>query len=200
MTPPYWPASALRGRPLSAAQSSPAPAARLGVDASLFRAGALRQHGYVLARIRLTRTAAERGPVLSGERGQGNGFQPLVVRRCLPCASPRSEHGILGKRRVKLRSPAVGRASRGCQPDEQIRPRLSGTLWSAAVRVRGSRAQRRGRCKTELTSTHATARLGTGVNGAYFVLRARLSPTSLRSWHFRYQSFASARAACSCPA
>ena len=33
----------------------------------------------VLARIRLTRTAAERGPVLSGERGQENGFQTLVV-------------------------------------------------------------------------------------------------------------------------
>ena len=27
-------------------------------------------HAFVLARIRLTRTAAERGPVLSGERGQ----------------------------------------------------------------------------------------------------------------------------------
>ena len=31
---------------------------------------ALRHHAGVLARIRLTRTAAERGPVLSGERGQ----------------------------------------------------------------------------------------------------------------------------------
>jgi len=31
---------------------------------------ALMQHGCVLARIRLTRTAAERGPVLSGECGQ----------------------------------------------------------------------------------------------------------------------------------
>ena len=71
----------------------------------------------------------------------------------LPCASPRSEHGILGKRRVKLRSPAVGRTPRGCQPDEQFRPRLSGTLWSAAVRVRGSRAQRRGRSTPQLTST-----------------------------------------------
>jgi hypothetical protein len=28
------------------------------------------QHDFILARIRLTRTAAERGPVLSGERGQ----------------------------------------------------------------------------------------------------------------------------------
>jgi hypothetical protein len=28
------------------------------------------QHAFVLARIRLTRTAAERGPVLSGECGQ----------------------------------------------------------------------------------------------------------------------------------
>ena len=32
--------------------------------------GALWHHAFVLARIRLTRTAAERGPVLSGERGQ----------------------------------------------------------------------------------------------------------------------------------
>jgi DNA topoisomerase IB len=31
---------------------------------------ALRHHADVLARIRLTRTAAERGPVLSGECGQ----------------------------------------------------------------------------------------------------------------------------------
>ncbi len=28
------------------------------------------QHAFVLARIRLTRMAAERGPILSGERGQ----------------------------------------------------------------------------------------------------------------------------------
>ena len=35
-----------------------------------FRAGALLQHAFVLARIRLTRTAAERGPVLSGACGQ----------------------------------------------------------------------------------------------------------------------------------
>ncbi len=32
---------------------------------------ALRHHALVLARIRLTRTAAERGPVLSGACGQG---------------------------------------------------------------------------------------------------------------------------------
>ena len=32
---------------------------------------ALMQHDFVLARIRLTRTAAERDPVLSGECGQG---------------------------------------------------------------------------------------------------------------------------------
>ena len=42
-----------------------------GVAGVRFRAGALLQHAFVLARIRLTRTAAERGPVLSGERGQG---------------------------------------------------------------------------------------------------------------------------------
>ena len=99
----------------------------------------------------------------------------------LPCASPRSEHGILGKRRVKLRSPAVGRATSGCQPDEQFRPRLSGTLWSAAVRVRGSRAQRRGRGTTELTSTaREPVKLGTGVNGTY--LRPRLPSTLMGPW------------------
>ena len=84
----------------------------------------------------------------------GTGSSPLHPG-ALPCASPRSEHGILGKRRVKLRSPAVGRTPRGCQPGEQFRPRLSGTLWSAAVRVRGSRAQRRGRLTTQLTSPRA---------------------------------------------
>jgi hypothetical protein len=41
---------------------------------------ALWHHGCVLARIRLTRTAAERGPVLSGACGQVNGFQTLVVQ------------------------------------------------------------------------------------------------------------------------
>jgi hypothetical protein len=38
------------------------------------------QHDFVLARIRLTRTAAERGPVLSGACGQVSGFQTLVVK------------------------------------------------------------------------------------------------------------------------
>ena len=105
-----------------------------------------------------------------------NGFQSLVST-CLPCASPRSEHGILGKRRVKLRSPAVGRTPRGCQPDEQIRPRLSGTLWSAAVRVRGSRAQRRGRGTAELTSI-------AGITPVYwpaFALRGRPLSAALSS-------------------
>ena len=92
-----------------------------------------------------------------------NRFQP-PASKCLPCSSPRSEHGILGKRRVKLRSPAVGRTPRGCQPDEQFRPRLSGTLWSAAVRVRGSRAQRRGRGAAELTSTARTEEDGGRLN------------------------------------
>ena len=112
-------------------------------------------HACLLARIRLTRTAAERGPVLSGACGQMGVFNNPWLSKCLACASPRSEHGILGKRRVKLRSPAVGRTPRGCQPGEQFRPRLSGTLWSAAVRVRGSRAQRRGRLTTQLTSPRA---------------------------------------------
>ena len=35
-----------------------------------FRVSALLHHAFVLARIRLTRTAAERGPVLSGACGQ----------------------------------------------------------------------------------------------------------------------------------
>ena len=41
---------------------------------------ALRHYGCLLARIRLTRTAAERGPVLSGVCGQVSGFQTLVVK------------------------------------------------------------------------------------------------------------------------
>ena len=40
----------------------------------------LMQHAFVLARIRLTRTAAERGPVLSGERGQMSEFQTVHAR------------------------------------------------------------------------------------------------------------------------
>ena len=35
----------------------------------------------ILARIRLTRMAAERGPILSGACGQMNGFQSLVSTR-----------------------------------------------------------------------------------------------------------------------
>ena len=42
---------------------------------------ALMQHAVVLARIRLTRMAAERGPILSGAYGQVNGFQSLVSTR-----------------------------------------------------------------------------------------------------------------------
>ena len=38
------------------------------------------QHDFLLARIRLTRMAAERGPILSGACGQGNGFQTLVTK------------------------------------------------------------------------------------------------------------------------
>jgi len=135
------------------------------------------QHDFLLARIRLTRTAAERGPVLSGACGQMMTLQNPWHPSALPCASSRSEHGILGKRRVKLRSPAVGRTSRGCQPDEQFRPRLSGTLWSAAVRVRGSRAQRRGRWATQLTSN-------VGITTSYwpaFALRGRPLSAALSS-------------------
>ena len=40
----------------------------------------LMQHDFLLARIRLTRMAAERGPILSGACGQVNGFQSLVVK------------------------------------------------------------------------------------------------------------------------
>jgi len=50
--------------------------------------GALLHYACLLARIRLTRTAAERGPVLSGERGQGNGFQTLVVNAPSVCEPP----------------------------------------------------------------------------------------------------------------
>ena len=38
------------------------------------------QHDFILARIRLTRTAAERGPVLSGACGQVNGSQTVDAR------------------------------------------------------------------------------------------------------------------------
>ena len=41
-----------------------------GVAGARFRAGALLHHAFLLARIRLTRTAAERGPVLFGACGQ----------------------------------------------------------------------------------------------------------------------------------
>ena len=40
----------------------------------------LMQHDFLLARIRLTRTAAERGPVLSGACGQVSGFQTVHAR------------------------------------------------------------------------------------------------------------------------
>ena len=48
----------------------------------------LTQHDFLLARIRLTRTAAERGPVLSGACGQANGFQSVVVNVPSLCEPP----------------------------------------------------------------------------------------------------------------
>ena len=41
---------------------------------------ALMQHAFVLVRIRLTRMAAERGPILSGACGQVSVFQTLVAK------------------------------------------------------------------------------------------------------------------------
>ena len=41
---------------------------------------ALMQHDFLLARIRLTRMAAERGPILSGACGQVIGFQTVHAR------------------------------------------------------------------------------------------------------------------------
>ena len=49
---------------------------------------ALRHYGCLLARIRLTRTAAERGPVLSGACDQVNEFEPLVVKVISVCEPP----------------------------------------------------------------------------------------------------------------
>ena len=49
---------------------------------------ALMQHDFLLARIRLTRTAAERGPVLFGERGQMSGFQSLASKCLAVCELP----------------------------------------------------------------------------------------------------------------
>ena len=63
----YWLAIALRGQRLSAALSSPASAAR-------WRGLAL-----VLARNRLTRTAAERRFVLSGECVPGGWVQNMLA-------------------------------------------------------------------------------------------------------------------------
>ena len=51
-----------------------------------FRAGALLQHAFVLARIRLTRTAAERGPVLFGACGQ-DAMAEINRLRMLECTS-----------------------------------------------------------------------------------------------------------------
>ena len=59
-----------------------------GVAGARFRVSALLHHAFVLARIRLTRTAAERGPVLSGECGQVSGFQSLVVNVVSVCEPP----------------------------------------------------------------------------------------------------------------
>jgi hypothetical protein len=49
---------------------------------------ALMQNDFVLACIRLTRTAAERGPVLFGECGQVTGFQSLASKRLAVCEPP----------------------------------------------------------------------------------------------------------------
>jgi hypothetical protein len=49
---------------------------------------ALMYHACLLARIRLTRMAAERGPILSGACGQVNGFQTLIVQVPSVCEPP----------------------------------------------------------------------------------------------------------------
>ena len=49
---------------------------------------ALMQHDFVLARIRLTRTAAERGPVLFGERGQVERVPNLGCQRAFLVRAP----------------------------------------------------------------------------------------------------------------
>ena len=49
---------------------------------------ALMQHELLLARIRLTRMAAERGPILSGACGQVDGFQTMVVYVPSVCEPP----------------------------------------------------------------------------------------------------------------
>ena len=49
---------------------------------------ALMNYAFVLARIRLTRMAAERGPILSGACGQMSGFQTLVTKVPSVCEPP----------------------------------------------------------------------------------------------------------------
>ena len=48
----------------------------------------LMQHDFLLARIRLTRMAAERGPILSGACGQVSGFQSLASKCLAVCEPP----------------------------------------------------------------------------------------------------------------
>ena len=50
-------------------------------------------HAFVLARIRLTRTAAERGPVLFGERGQGTLLHPAFVLARIRLTRTAAERG-----------------------------------------------------------------------------------------------------------
>ena len=59
---------------------------------------ALLHHACLLARIRLTRTAAERGPVLFGACGQVDGFQTVRARvlrvRALAVSTGSSVSGV----------------------------------------------------------------------------------------------------------
>ena len=83
------------------------------------------QHDFVLARIRLTRTAAERGPVLFGERGQETLLHHAFVLARIRLTRTAAERGpvlsgacgqVIGfqtvhARVLRVRAPAVSTGS-----------------------------------------------------------------------------------------
>jgi hypothetical protein len=72
------------------------------------------QHARILARIRLTRTAAERGPVLSGACGQD---AMAEINRLPGCWSAPTHTRPQARVRMGAWSVDTGRSQRGVQSD-----------------------------------------------------------------------------------
>ena len=98
---------------------------------------ALWHHADLLARIRLTRMAAERGPILSGACGQVGVFHKPWLSKCLPCASPRATEGAVNVSTHLTRAPKIGTGVNGTYLMRRISPTQAPYSMAALRRAAG---------------------------------------------------------------